>query len=436
MAPAYYYVRSGQQFGPVSSGKLKELAAAGQLAPGDLIWKQGLPDWVSATKFAGLFSAEIASPEHVPTPAQPPIQDTAPALMQAAVAAPATSAPQPDADVAHASRVQSSIAEPASEPPAPQLLGSPVAENPSPHQKAGGKATRRVWTKVQGGLAEVERTLTATLQQTSRLIRYGLAFWHTRRLQRQAMETQANLGRQMFEAQVGDENLRAQLNQVAERICSVQATKGSTRLLELERKGLYLRLAEPVTKQAESVPGTATQHELARAAQAALQTHEQEHQRARSELWPMEKTNRLRVGFGYTTVALLLVTLSYFMFRSRPTPLPYVADPDVSDSPKAARQEPPAGRTAEGRLSQKKLLAQANMKAAEAEYLEAKALCEADRKRFDQEAKLATSIHAARLGASGTPLPPVKPQDFALTVRLRFAEQRYLEAKRIFEETK
>ena len=38
----WLYNKDGQQFGPVSAEDLKRLAAAGELRPGDLVWKEGM----------------------------------------------------------------------------------------------------------------------------------------------------------------------------------------------------------------------------------------------------------------------------------------------------------------------------------------------------------------------------------------------------------
>ena len=55
MASNWYFARQGQQFGPVSSGQLKEMARTCQLLPTDMIWKQGMDSWVSAGSLPDLF---------------------------------------------------------------------------------------------------------------------------------------------------------------------------------------------------------------------------------------------------------------------------------------------------------------------------------------------------------------------------------------------
>lgn len=57
MANEWYYAKDGQQQGPVSAKELKRLADAGQLGAGDLVWKEGMPDWKPAADVKGLVAA-------------------------------------------------------------------------------------------------------------------------------------------------------------------------------------------------------------------------------------------------------------------------------------------------------------------------------------------------------------------------------------------
>ena len=54
MSNNWYYVKSGQRFGPISSRQLRELAERHAIAGGDLVWKEGLKDWIPASKVEGL----------------------------------------------------------------------------------------------------------------------------------------------------------------------------------------------------------------------------------------------------------------------------------------------------------------------------------------------------------------------------------------------
>lgn len=56
MANEWHYTRNGQQAAaPVAPAQLKQLAASGQLKPTDLVWQDGMLDWVPAGTVKGLF---------------------------------------------------------------------------------------------------------------------------------------------------------------------------------------------------------------------------------------------------------------------------------------------------------------------------------------------------------------------------------------------
>jgi hypothetical protein len=46
----------------VTASQLKALAEAGMLRPTDLLWKEGMPQWVEARRILGLFPAEELEP--------------------------------------------------------------------------------------------------------------------------------------------------------------------------------------------------------------------------------------------------------------------------------------------------------------------------------------------------------------------------------------
>jgi len=69
MAEEWFYSQNGQQAGPVDFGALQRMAAAGQLHPSDLVWKQGMANWAAAGSVGGVFAAP---PPPVPPPPVPP----------------------------------------------------------------------------------------------------------------------------------------------------------------------------------------------------------------------------------------------------------------------------------------------------------------------------------------------------------------------------
>jgi TM2 domain-containing membrane protein YozV len=70
MASEWYYSHDGQRLGPVSSEQLKELAAVGKLGPDDLVWKEGMDNWVAAGKVKKLLPPTTGAVAPVRTPAR------------------------------------------------------------------------------------------------------------------------------------------------------------------------------------------------------------------------------------------------------------------------------------------------------------------------------------------------------------------------------
>lgn len=77
MAEEWYVGSNGQQSGPFTVQQLRQMAASGQLSKADLIWKEGLANWVPCSSVKGLFRATAdssASPSlrPAPRPTSPP----------------------------------------------------------------------------------------------------------------------------------------------------------------------------------------------------------------------------------------------------------------------------------------------------------------------------------------------------------------------------
>jgi hypothetical protein len=73
-ATDWYFACDGQQSGPVSSNELKQVADTGKLKPDDLVWQEGMKEWIPARKVKGLFETKtaVAVPPPV-SPAAPPM---------------------------------------------------------------------------------------------------------------------------------------------------------------------------------------------------------------------------------------------------------------------------------------------------------------------------------------------------------------------------
>lgn len=55
----WFYAKDDQRLGPVSEQELKGLATDGKLRPNDLVWRDGMPDWVEARTQAVLFPPKV-----------------------------------------------------------------------------------------------------------------------------------------------------------------------------------------------------------------------------------------------------------------------------------------------------------------------------------------------------------------------------------------
>ncbi len=72
MSAQYHYSRNGQSLGPVPVEALRQLAATGQITPNDLVWREGLAEWVPAGRLKGLFApAATDSSAAVQAPSPP-----------------------------------------------------------------------------------------------------------------------------------------------------------------------------------------------------------------------------------------------------------------------------------------------------------------------------------------------------------------------------
>lgn len=75
----WYYVKNGEQQGPVNLEQLRQLAAGGQLEPQDLVWNASMKDWTAANQVDGIFSPTAnATPAPTDEPATIPAEPLEP----------------------------------------------------------------------------------------------------------------------------------------------------------------------------------------------------------------------------------------------------------------------------------------------------------------------------------------------------------------------
>lgn len=64
----WFYTRGSRRFGPVSATELKQLADLGELAAEELVWREGMEQWVPARRVKGLFDKDKDKEKESDTP--------------------------------------------------------------------------------------------------------------------------------------------------------------------------------------------------------------------------------------------------------------------------------------------------------------------------------------------------------------------------------
>lgn len=77
MGEDWYYFQNGSQVGPVTESAVREMLQSGRLRWDDLVWHDGLPDWLSAERIPNLASSRVL-PIPAPAPAPPPFVPSQP----------------------------------------------------------------------------------------------------------------------------------------------------------------------------------------------------------------------------------------------------------------------------------------------------------------------------------------------------------------------
>ena len=73
----WYYSKNGTQLGPVAEEELRGKIASGEIAPTDLVWKEGMSDWLPAANVPGLaVAASHAGPPATTSPYAAPTTHT------------------------------------------------------------------------------------------------------------------------------------------------------------------------------------------------------------------------------------------------------------------------------------------------------------------------------------------------------------------------
>ena len=68
----WYYGKGNDRFGPIDERELKKHAESGRLLPSDLVWRDGLEEWIEARMVKRLFSDRDPRSENISPPPMPP----------------------------------------------------------------------------------------------------------------------------------------------------------------------------------------------------------------------------------------------------------------------------------------------------------------------------------------------------------------------------
>jgi hypothetical protein len=66
----WYYLSNGQERGPVTESQIRTMIEAGMIRRTDLVWLQGMPEWIEAREVPELFPPIPAAREHMPSALQ------------------------------------------------------------------------------------------------------------------------------------------------------------------------------------------------------------------------------------------------------------------------------------------------------------------------------------------------------------------------------
>jgi hypothetical protein len=212
--------------------------------------------------------------------------------------------------------------------------------------KPANENLEKVRKQAAAGLSVAAKETAATARecaaQARRLVDLGRGALDARRLAQQAQAATQAFGERLYADGLGDPALRKQIEELAERRKNVEAVKGPVKLLEAERRGLFIRLAEPLLA-ADAPPGLTAEHARANSLQTALAALGQRQAEQRSALLPAGRTSRLRVAAGCAAVVLALVAGIWLTSRgqssgdpvAQPTqpPVPPGDEPETNPAP-------------------------------------------------------------------------------------------------------
>lgn len=194
--------------------------------------------------------------------------------------------------------------------------------------------TLAAWLVPLARRAYVETGLVAmaTLWQGLRLINLSAAWWRRGKAIRSLRDAQALLGECLYKLGLGEDRFRAALARLDEQILNQQAAGAGSRWLQTQRRGLLIRMAEPVLAAAVPPAGAEAAHAAARLARLNAAEQSDRYLDAWHNLFPAQAAMRVRVLCG---VAVLFIA-AYAIWPSGATSPATAAQPRSGPGPTAA----------------------------------------------------------------------------------------------------
>eukprot|EP00913_Durusdinium_trenchii_P005647 g5265.t1 len=255
--------------GPVSTDQLQSLASTGELLPDDEVRKKDEESWSAASELAELDFAE--------SPGKPP---------------------------ALPNRFDSA--------------GEPAPVEPGvPTERTAKERFATMFATARSETARITRVTGAHFAVCAGLMR---AKWKKRGKAKTIDNAVVRLGEAMYQSAIGDEKLRAKIEDIEDRIESLRAAKGSHRNLDTEHRGMMIRLAQSPLPDDPPEAVAAAAADLA-AAREAAEEHDASTRELRGRLLPAGQGDGLRLtaGYGATVISmLLLIFIGGRMFGGNP----------------------------------------------------------------------------------------------------------------------
>ena len=165
-------------------------------------------------------------------------------------------------------------------------------------------------------LHEARQTTVTTGSHVGRVHRFGRDRWQLYQRGWDAMQARLALGARLHELGQGDTAVMGRIDQLLERIRSLQAAGASSRPIQSELRAERARLGELQLESAVSPVGAEPEYRAAREAREAHIAQQQAAMQSQAALRPADRPEKMRIGVGYAVALLLLAGTVWGLGRS------------------------------------------------------------------------------------------------------------------------